>query len=357
VPGDWLATGWHTAGLLLSDPGSGTSSLAEGDFEVIEIVPLSVELSWDPVEPDANELVQFEATVNPTTPEVDFVQVVWDFGDGTVEIYNSCPPPFFTTCLAYPYAYSSDGWYDVSVTVETATESAVASERIKVGDPISLPVASFTASPSSPNVLENTALVFDGSCVGTCSWSWDFGDGGSSVSQNPTHSWEAPNTYTVELTVTNDAGSDTNTGSITVTNCWEPTPPTQSGICYGQPIVLTAAAGGAWLWSTGSTNRSVTVSHPGAYWVNVEQGAGGCWGHSLASVVLTNCGDSGGDANLDGRVDAADPAALITELTDGDGDTVIGSGGGDLTAPGGDATGDGRLRVDDLLLVLDRIFD
>ena len=47
----------------------------------------------------------------------------------------------------------------------------------------------------------------------------------------------------------------------------------------------------------------------------------------------------------DAAVDAADLAAMVPELTDGDGSAVSGAGGGDLTAPGGDVTGDNWLRV------------
>jgi PKD repeat protein len=41
------------------------------------------------------------------------------------------------------------------------------------------------------------------------SWSWDFGDGTTSTAQNPTHTYTAPGTYDVRLTVANTVGSDT----------------------------------------------------------------------------------------------------------------------------------------------------
>ena len=43
----------------------------------------------------------------------------------------------------------------------------------------------------------------DGSIV---SWTWDFGDGNTTTEQNPTHSYAAGGTYSVKLTVTDDAG-------------------------------------------------------------------------------------------------------------------------------------------------------
>lgn len=40
------------------------------------------------------------------------------------------------------------------------------------------------------------------------SWAWDFGDGGTSVQQNPTHTYTTDGTYTVSLIATNSFGSD-----------------------------------------------------------------------------------------------------------------------------------------------------
>ena len=42
-------------------------------------------------------------------------------------------------------------------------------------------------------------------------WMWEFGDGYTSTSQNPTHSYDSPGTYTVALTVIAGPWSDTET--------------------------------------------------------------------------------------------------------------------------------------------------
>jgi len=39
------------------------------------------------------------------------------------------------------------------------------------------------------------------------SWHWDFGDGNTSIEQNPTHVYETPGNYTVTLNVTDDSGN------------------------------------------------------------------------------------------------------------------------------------------------------
>jgi PKD repeat protein len=79
------------------------------------------------------------------------------------------------------------------------------------------PTASFTASPTS-GTAPLTVQFTDTSTGSPTSWSWDFGDGGMSTAQNPSHQYTAAGDYTVSLTATNDAGSDsaTRTGYIHV---------------------------------------------------------------------------------------------------------------------------------------------
>jgi PKD repeat protein len=78
------------------------------------------------------------------------------------------------------------------------------------------PVAAFTFSPKAPQT--NVVVTFtDGSTGGPTIWQWDFGDGGSSSLQNPTHTYAVAGTYTVTLTARNTGGPSQATGSITVT--------------------------------------------------------------------------------------------------------------------------------------------
>jgi carboxypeptidase T len=77
------------------------------------------------------------------------------------------------------------------------------------------PTANFSASSTS--VCAGSSVTFnDFSSNIPTSWAWDFGDGNTSSMQNPTNTFAAQGTYTITLTVTNAAGSDTYTSQITV---------------------------------------------------------------------------------------------------------------------------------------------
>lgn len=95
------------------------------------------------------------------------------------------------------------------------------------------PTANFTMSTSA--VCEGDQVSFsDMSTGGPDSWAWDFGDGNSSTMQSPNHTYATAGTYTVSLTSTNTAGSDTYTQSITV---GAPSSSSQSlTICQGESV-------------------------------------------------------------------------------------------------------------------------
>jgi PKD repeat protein len=87
------------------------------------------------------------------------------------------------------------------------------------------PVANLSWSPQDPiartdvqfmDLSTDAGGLFGGG--GVVSWLWDFGDNGSSPSQNPKHSYAKGGTYNVRLTVTDGGGSTASaTRTITVT--------------------------------------------------------------------------------------------------------------------------------------------
>ena len=93
---------------------------------------------------------------------------------------------------------------------------AACGEATSPGDP---PIASFSYDPLPPVAGEmatftGTATDPDGTVIG---WEWDFGDGSSASGQAVSHTFAAPDSYTVTLTVTDDASQTADaTGVVAV---------------------------------------------------------------------------------------------------------------------------------------------
>jgi len=70
------------------------------------------------------------------------------------------------------------------------------------------PVAAFESYPRNGFAPLDVAFT-DSSSGDITQWLWNFGDGASSVAQNPSHVYETAGNYTVSLAVTGPGGSDT----------------------------------------------------------------------------------------------------------------------------------------------------
>lgn len=81
---------------------------------------------------------------------------------------------------------------------------------------VSAPVASFTKSVASGTAPLAVSFT-DTSTGGPTSWAWDFGDGGTATTQNPSHTYTSAGTYSVTLAATNSQGSNTSSAqTVTV---------------------------------------------------------------------------------------------------------------------------------------------
>jgi len=164
-------------------------TIGEGNAPVVDFSGL-------PLTGDAPLTVQFTdlSTNNPTS-------WLWDFGDG-----NS------STQQNPSHLYSQPGTYTVilSGTNNNGTDSKVKSNYIQVNGTGSSPVADFSATPLSGQAPLTVSFT-DLSTNNPTSWNWDFGDGGTSSQQNPTHTYTNEGNYTVSITATNDNGFDVET--------------------------------------------------------------------------------------------------------------------------------------------------
>jgi PKD repeat protein len=145
----------------------------------------------------------------------------WDFeNDGTIDSTEQNPA----------FVYSTAGTYSVNLTVtgKGGSDDEVKVSSITVTEPLAKPAANFTAYPTQGIAPLNVQFTDVSTGTAITAYAWDFENDGTvdSAEQNPLHSYAMPGVYSVALTVTNAAGSDTKTETslITVT---EPAPVAQ----------------------------------------------------------------------------------------------------------------------------------
>jgi parallel beta-helix repeat protein len=85
------------------------------------------------------------------------------------------------------------------------------------------PTADFSATPTG-GAAPLTVQFSDESTGEISSWLWDFGDGGTAIDQNPTHTYMYAGRYTVILTVTGPGGAKTASSTITIMSAAEVSP-------------------------------------------------------------------------------------------------------------------------------------
>ncbi|MFN0036380.1 MAG: PKD domain-containing protein [Saprospiraceae bacterium] len=126
---------------------------------------------------------------------------LWEFPGGN---------PSSATAENPTVTYSEPGSYSVTLTASNTagTNTTVQTNVIVV---LPNPEAGFTFS------LNGLTAMFHSTSMNADSYFWDFGNGQTSIEENPTHTYTAAGTYTVTLTATNECGFFTISMEVTVT--------------------------------------------------------------------------------------------------------------------------------------------
>lgn len=124
----------------------------------------------------------------------------WTFGDNTGTNTSANPT----------HNYTANGTYQVTHKVTNPCGTATETKTIVIDNPSITPDFTISGIPCG-----NPAVFTSIETSTTVSHFWDFGDGNTSTSANPSHSY-APGTYTVKHTVTSPCRTESTTQTITI---------------------------------------------------------------------------------------------------------------------------------------------
>jgi len=151
----------------------------------------------------------------------------------------------------------------------------------------SLSQANFTANPFTG--YKTLFVQFTDQSIGTITdWSWEFGDGETSIEQNPSHIYIEPGIYTISLTTTGPNGSDTET-KVDYIQVMKVADFTASPITGTAPLTVhfidqSVGPITSWLWDFGDGKTS-TDQHPSHTYYDI----------GFYTVSLTVTGPNGSD--------------------------------------------------------------
>lgn len=205
------------------------------------------------------EIIEEGTTVNFTDLSANSpTSWSWDFGDGGTSAGQNPS-----------YTFNSPGVYTIQLTASNnyGSTTEIKEGFITVNESDIIPVAHFVANQTMINIGD-TVIFADSSANSPTSWTWDFGDGGSSSVQSPEYIYSSPGTFSVSLVVSNDAGSDskTITDFITVSSGSIPTADfmaDQTSINVGDTVNFTDSSTNSptdWFWDFGDGNTSTEQS-------------------------------------------------------------------------------------------------
>ena len=235
-PNCYKGTNWDNAGechnnngpfiywyYLLCQGGSGTNDL--GNAWTVSGITM-----------DEAKFIAFRGNTVYFTQTTTYANARTYMIEAATDLYGAC---------SKEVAATTNAWYAVGV-------GAAASNGV--------PTAAFSAN-TTQSCLAPLAVQFSNTSLASSSYSWDFGDGATSTTAAPAHTYTASGVYAVKLVATGTCSASskdsvTKTSYITVNG-----PPTVSGSaasCTPKSFSLSSIAIGTTTWQDGQGNTLAT---------------------------------------------------------------------------------------------------
>ena len=180
-PHTYIAAGNYQVTLTTSSAGGCSSSLSKPGFVVVQ--PPTITLNNFPAFGCAPYIFSPTATVSSVDGVASYS---WNLGNGNTSTLATPPPQTYAA-----------GTYTVTLTVITTGGcSTTTSGQVQVGTSKPTPLA-FSFVPATACVA--SSVLFTATSGTANKWLWDFGDGSTATTQNPTYSYLQPGTFNVKL--------------------------------------------------------------------------------------------------------------------------------------------------------------
>jgi gliding motility-associated-like protein len=186
----YTTPGSYTVTLTIN--GAGGSSITKTNFITVHPAPI-ISFSHNNSTGCAPHTVTFTSSVTPGVSGP--VTYNWYYGNG-----------FLGTGSSSTHSYAAAGTYSVTLTATNSAGCSNSLQQLNLITVLPKPGGTFTATPTYSCKAPATISFANSAATGASPFTvyWDFGDGGTSTSHNPSHTYNTPGLYTVRL-VTADA--------------------------------------------------------------------------------------------------------------------------------------------------------
>ncbi|MBS1655844.1 MAG: PKD domain-containing protein, partial [Bacteroidetes bacterium] len=227
-------------------------------------------------------------TVNFQDLSINASSWLWNFGDGNT-----------STAQNPSHTYNNYGSYNVSLIITNASgcsETIQKNQFVKIARAV-ITIPSLPMKGCIPFVI--TPIPGITALDAVTSYTWDFGDGGSSTLPNPSHTYSVQGTYTVKLVITTSSGcTDSLIIPAAVTVGSKPTADfsaTPNPVCAFQPVQFTdlSTPANQWQWQFGDggssaiQNPSYTYTDTGSFSVTLIVTNNGCPDTAIKTNYVT----------------------------------------------------------------------